>query len=172
MTAAGTVSGMARDIDRDQIIAAYADGQEVEEIERRFGVTRAEIEQIVAGEPGPVESAPAPRRAPAAIVAATLIVVLYGLVQFVTAAAHPYYSRGFAATIAAIVTVVYGLIAVGIWRGWRAVQWIGGFGGAIAVVTGAGVNAEPDPLRLIGGAVFVALLFVPEQSRDWFTRRR
>lgn len=37
---------------RDAIVAAYADGQDMAEIERRYGVTRAQIERVIAEELG------------------------------------------------------------------------------------------------------------------------
>jgi hypothetical protein len=153
-------------------VAAYAEGVDADRIAQRYGVTRDDVEQIIAGQTGATEAASAPRRAPAPIVAAMLIVVLYGIVQLIAGTSHPAVTPGFAAASIAIGGTIYTLITVGIWRGWQVAQWLAALGGALAVVTGIGVNAEPSPLRLLGGALLIGLLFVPVQSRDWFARRR
>ncbi|MEU4782845.1 hypothetical protein [Micromonospora sp. NPDC023633] len=161
------------DLDRDRIIAAYADGQDVASIGREYGVSSDDIERIVA-ETDPVAAEPAApsRRAPAAIVAAALIVVLYGLVQLVSAASHPAYNgAAFRAAVVVVGGALYTFIALGIWKGWRAAQWFGAVGGALAVVAGASADGGPDLLGVVGGALFVGLLIVPESSRDWFARR-
>ena len=41
---------MPADKDRDKIVAEYASGRDVVEIERRYGLTRAQIERLVANE--------------------------------------------------------------------------------------------------------------------------
>lgn len=156
----------------DAIVAAYADGVDADQIAQRYGITREDVERIVGGRTGAAGPAPAPRRAPASIVGAMLIVALTGLVQLVVGTSHPAVTPGFAVASVAIGGTLYTLITVGIWRGWQLAQWIGALGGAIAVVTGVGVEAEPSLPRLIGGALLIGLLFVPEQSRDWFARRR
>jgi len=161
------------DLERDRIIAAYADGQDVASIEREYGVSRDDIEQIVA-ETDPVAADPATplRRAPAAIAAAMLIVVLYGLVQLVSALTNPAYGDvAFKATVVVVGGALYTFIAVGIWRGWRAAQGLGALGGALSVVAGAAADGGPDLLGVVGGALLVGLLLVPESSRDWFAGR-
>lgn len=49
MHAARTLRGMGIEL-QDEVVAAYAAGTPVAEIERRYGVTQAEVEQVIGGE--------------------------------------------------------------------------------------------------------------------------
>lgn len=164
MQAAGTVSGMAvEDTSRDELVAAYADGTPVEELERLYGLSRSEIEQLIGGEVRP-PSSPA-RRAPGVVVAAVLLVAGAGVASALRMADI---MDGWALAIAVVIALaVYGLIAYGLWLGQRAAQILAVLGGALAVL--AGLNGQL--LSLAVGAAVVALVLVPESARDWFARR-
>lgn len=164
MQAAGTVSGMAvEDTSRDELVAAYADGTPIEELERLYGLSRSEIEWLIAAELRP--PTPPARRAPGAVVAAVLLVAGAGVAAALRMADI---MDGWAFAVAvAISLVVYGLIAYGLWLGQRAAQILAVCGGALAVL--AGLNGQV--LSLAVGAALVALVLVPESARDWFARR-
>ncbi|QDY11185.1 hypothetical protein FJK98_31935 [Micromonospora sp. HM134] len=160
------------DTARGQIISAYADGQDAAEIGRRYGLTRHDVEQIVAGDNLELSAAAALRQpAPAPVMAAVVVVALYSTVQLTAIVAHPYLDGPIFKLISvAFGVLIYGSLAYGIWRGWRAAQWIGVLGGVLAVI-GAALADQRDTLGILGGALLVGLLVVPEQSREWFARR-
>ncbi|WP_194821305.1 hypothetical protein [Micromonospora sp. S-DT3-3-22] len=158
---------------RERVISAYADGQDAADIGRRYGLTRHDVEQIVAGDNTELAVAAALRKpAPAPVMAAVVVVALYGTVQLAAVTASPDYLFGlpFKLLALALGVLIYGSLAYGIWRGWRAAQWIGLLGGVLAVISAA-VADQRDTLGILGGALLVALLVAPEQSREWFARR-
>ncbi|MGC5033078.1 hypothetical protein [Micromonospora sp. DT229] len=165
------------DTEREQIVAAYATGADVGDISRQYGLTRDDVEMIVAadadGDVAPItHPTPQRRRAPAPIVAAMLIVALYGLVQIAASATNPDLGGpAFRAGVSVVGLLFYGLIAVGIWRGVRAAQWVAALGGALAVVAGVVLTDSLNVVAVAAGALLVGLLFVPVQSRDWFAGR-
>ncbi|MGW5556853.1 hypothetical protein ACWER9_06475 [Micromonospora sp. NPDC003944] len=146
----------------DELVAAYADGTPVEELERLYGLSRADIEQLIAAEVRP--PSPPARRAPGAIVAAVLLVAGTGVAAIPRLADT---MDGWAFAIAAAgAVVIYGLIAYGLWLGQRVAQVLAVAGGALAVL--AGLNGQL--LSLAVGAAVVALVLVPESAREWFAR--
>ncbi|WBB73234.1 hypothetical protein O7602_26700 [Micromonospora sp. WMMD1128] len=161
--AADTVRGMAaEDTSRDELVAAYADGTPIEELEQRYGLARADIERLIADEVRTPE--PPARRAPAAIVAAALLVAGAGLAA---ALRLTDLMDGWVLAVAAVIALgLYALIAYGLWRGHRVAQILAVLGGAGAVL--GGLNGQM--LSLAVGAAVIALVLVPESARDWFAR--
>lgn len=78
MLAGRTLRGMGTELYEDQVIADYAAGRPVEEIEAAYGLTREEIEYLVAGQQKPLSGWSLRRRGNQI----TLAVLVGGLVAY------------------------------------------------------------------------------------------
>jgi uncharacterized small protein (DUF1192 family) len=161
--------------DPAKIVADYASGRDVAEIERRYGVTRAEIERLVAETTASSPPSSPRGTAPAPVIAAAAIVGLGALpllaVGIIMAVADMPLVPVF--LIVAIGLAICGSTAGGLWQGRRGAR-------VVTVVVGAmvalrGLTVVPDPvglLALAGGVAVIVLVTAPSSSRAWFARTR
>ena len=155
-------------MDEDGIIAAYAAGTTIEEIEDTYGVSREQVEALVRGDAPELENnLKPPPRAPAPVMAAVLVVALVGVTRIFTGIAESV--AGVAVAVTLLSVPFYGAAAYGLWRGSRAVQWFVVLVSGIYVV--AGTVGGLGVLAAAVGVTLIALLVVPMSSRAWFIHR-
>jgi hypothetical protein len=114
------------------------------------------------------QQTPRPVRVPAPVVAAVLLVIAAGLLRSPAVAAAV---GGTAGAIAAIIgLILYGGVAYGLWRGWRAAQIFAALGGGVSVLTGLTAGGDGSLLGALAGGAVAVLVLVPESARRWFDR--
>jgi hypothetical protein len=178
---------MQPDEEHREVIAAYAAGEDVAEIERRHGLTRDEIEWLVRHDAGHRPSGPntpsmpntpsTPDRPPAAIVVAVVIVAV-GAAAVLATAGILVAALGF--HIGILPVLVFGGLGVGICvstarglgqrrRGARVTTIV--IGVALMVSGGGATSGSQTALPTIvwiAGVVLIVLVAVPRSSREWF----
>ncbi|MEJ3746863.1 hypothetical protein WEI85_26700 [Actinomycetes bacterium KLBMP 9797] len=169
------------DAEYDNIIADYAAGHDVADIEKRYHVTRAQIEWLVAGNAPHEAHRAAPGSAPSATppVPVLIAVVLLGLetaLPLVGIVAVAPAGAWALAACAMPVIAVNAAAAYGLRRGWRGAQVVTVVFGAMLLVNGvinlgfSGVEFGFLFWLAVVGAAPAVLVLVPASARAWFAR--
>lgn len=169
-------SGYARwvsDDDRDRIVADYLAGQDVADIERRYDVTRAEIEWLVSRRARAAGARPdpaVPGRPPAPVVAAVALLAGWALLQAAVIVVLLVASAEAWAVLLLLVPAIPASIAYGAWHGWRGSQ-IGSVVIGLLLVL-AGLQSSDrfglGPVLAGVGAAVAVLVVAPGSARAWF----
>lgn len=167
------------DDEYDKILADYAAGHPVEDIEERYGVSRAEIEWLVAEDARhhPTSAAAPPRPAPpttvpAPVLIAAALLALGALAQLAVAVIVIVAGAWLFAPCLALGIAIAASAAHGLWRGWRGAQVVTIVLGVMLVLSGLpalGTNLVAFPSMVVGAAL-ASLVLVPAPSRAWFAR--
>lgn len=174
---------MSPEDEHHRIVATYAAGHDIADIEQRYGVTQDEVEWLVAQDKRrpPTPSAPTNRAAasgpPAPVataavsIAAAALMPLGVLIVGILAGAG-----GLIIPLAMVVFVgitICAPTAYGLWQGRRGSRVVTIVVGGMVVVYGLSTLGT-GVLGLLGmviGAGSIALVVVPRSSRDWFASR-
>ncbi|MDG4767319.1 hypothetical protein O7632_24975 [Solwaraspora sp. WMMD406] len=153
---------MQWDAEYEQVVAEYAAGRDVAELERQYGLSRAEIEWLVAyqaqqrlsGQPMSDEELNARRGTPPGWVVGAALVFAFGavvgLAGVIVAAIQ---GLGGAAVVSGIYGALFGSVVLGLWQGRR---------GSLIVAIIFGIVSLPF------GLIPILLLLVPASAREWF----
>lgn len=179
---------MQPDQEHGEVIAAYAAGQDIAEIERRYGLTQDEIEWLVRQDAGYRPSGPdqpsardepsTPDTPPAPTVVAVVIVAVCAAAVLATAGILVA-ALGF--HIGVLPVLVFCGIGVGIcvstarglWQRRRGARVTTIVIGVALMVSGGGATSGSQTalptIVWIAGVVLIVLVAVPRSSRQWFS---
>lgn len=175
---------MSPEDEHDRIVADHAAGQDIADIEQRYGVTRDEVEWLVAQDkqrtPGPsaptnpaAASGPPAPVATAAVTLAVAALLPLGLLIAGTLAGAGGDLIFPLAIVVLVVIAICASAAYGLWQGRRGSRVVTIVVGGMMVASGLSTLGT-SALGLLGmviGAGLIALVVVPESSRVWFASK-
>jgi hypothetical protein len=115
------------------------------------------------------------RRAPGPVLAAAILVGAIGVLGAIALGAFGALSGSAAGIVAGVAfAVAGGLVAVGLWRGYRGAQIAAVVFAAVGVLSGLSALGNGNAggvVQIALSATVAGLVLIPVSSREWFSRR-